>query len=112
MAKFKFKTFFLIGFILLVIAFIIWLIPSIYLVAINGRIESLNSQPRMTELLQTTIVNYQNLKVLWETQQTTIYNPPSTTLSAISIIIFVYGVRQLQTMKKSSSFYRKISEIS
>ena len=109
MAKTKFKTFFLIGFILLVISLTIWLIPSVYLVAINQRIEGLNSQPKGLEFYTERIIpTYQNMKVLWETKQATIYNPISIALLAISAITIVCGVKRMQTMNKNQDYSSKL----
>jgi hypothetical protein len=88
----RFKTFFLVGAILLIITLIIWLIPSIFLGSINGRIDLLNLRTGLTEAEQQTLIDLQWSQIWWETQQATIFNPIAIILLVISVIIMLYGV--------------------
>ena len=77
---------------MLIITLIIWLIPSIFLGSINGRIDLLNLRTGLTEAEQQTLIDLQWSQIWWETQQATIFNPIAIILLVISVIIMLYGV--------------------
>ena len=88
------ETFYLIAVCLFVIALALWLIPSIFLGSINGRIEYLTLKGgALTEEEQNSLLyELPYSRVWWEPQQETIFNPSAVIYFAIGAISLGYGI--------------------
>jgi len=90
--KKKFQRFFVMGVVLLVVALIIWIIPTVFIGSINGRIDLLELKSSLTQPEQEMLTDLQWTKIWWETTQTTVFGPISTILLAIGIVLIAYGL--------------------
>jgi hypothetical protein len=90
--KAKVQRFFVLGTVLLVVALVIWLIPTIFLGSINGRIDLLRLKDSLTQPEREMLSDLQWSKIWWETIQTTTFNPIATILLAVGIVLIAYGL--------------------
>lgn len=91
--KVSFKKFFLMGAVVAIIAMIIWLIPSVFIGSINGKIDMMELKgSSLTEAEQQYLVDLYWTSIWWETQQATIFNPIALIMFAIGIVIMLYGI--------------------
>ncbi|PVX23077.1 MAG: hypothetical protein CW691_11725 [Candidatus Bathyarchaeum sp.] len=88
----NFKKMYIVGATLLIISLIIWLVPTVFLGSIEGRMDHLSLRNYLTETEAKMSQDLQWSHIWWETQQTTIFNPVATVLLAIGLIIIIYGV--------------------
>lgn len=86
------KRFIAIGIVLFVIAFIIWLYPTITMASVNGKLEMLQLKENLTEADKELRSNLQYNLVWWEMMQATLFFPLASILIVIAIALIVYGV--------------------
>jgi len=87
-----FQRFFVMGAFLLVGSVVVWLIPAPFLGSINERISFLELKDSLTEPQQQMLDELQWEKIWWETRQATMFNPISTLLLVIGIVLIAYGL--------------------
>ena len=87
----KFKAFFLTSAFLLIMSLIVWLVPSVFIGSITGRIELLQFRGGLSQAEQQTVIDLQWSKIWWETTQATIFNPIAIVLFVVALLILVYG---------------------
>lgn len=90
--KEKLRRFFVIGVTLLVVALIIWLIPTVFLGSINGKIDLLELKDSPTDDDLVMLGDLKWNKIQWETAQATLFNPLATILLAIGMVLIAYGL--------------------
>lgn len=88
----KFQRFFVMGVVLLVVALIIWIIPTVFIGSINGRIDFLELKDNLNEAEQEMLTDLEWSKIWWETTQTTMFGPISTILFVIGFVLIAYGL--------------------
>jgi hypothetical protein len=88
----RFRAFFGAAATILVLSLIIWLIPSVFLGSVTGRIDHLELKDSLTEAEQQYLTELYWTKIWWETQQATLFNPVAIVLFAISVLIMLYGI--------------------
>ena len=91
MSERQFKTFFLVASILLVISLIVWLVPSVFLGSISGRLDFLQLKGNLTEAEEQTVTDLTWSQIWWETNQATLFNPVAIVLFVVSMMILIYG---------------------
>jgi hypothetical protein len=67
----------------------IWLIPTVALWSINGRINSWGLRGSPTEPEQKMLIDLRWSRTWWETMEATILNPTSIILSIIGMLLIV-----------------------
>ena len=88
----KFQRFFVMGVVLLVVALIISIIPTVFIGSINGRIDFLELKDNLNEAEQEMLTDLEWSKIWWETTQTTMFGPISTILFVIGFVLIAYGL--------------------
>ena len=88
----KFRGFFVTASFLIIIALIIWLIPTIFLGTVTGGINKLELKNRLTEAENQYIVDLQWTQIWWETEQVSVFNPIALVVFVIGLLVMVYGV--------------------
>jgi len=87
----KFRGYFVTASFLIIIALIVWLIPTIFLGSINGSINQLELKNRSPAESQYLDDQYW-VKIWWETEQVTVFNPVALVIFVIGLLVMVYGV--------------------
>jgi hypothetical protein len=90
--KEKFKRFFVLGAVLVIVALIVWLYPTITIGSINGKLEMLSLKGQLTDAEREMQTQLRYTKAWWEMIQATTFYPITTLLFVIGLIIIVYGV--------------------
>lgn len=75
----------------MLVALVFWLIPAIFIGSIQGKIDLLNLKESLNQADREMLNNLQWNKVWWETIQSTVFNPISTIMLALGLILIVYG---------------------
>lgn len=88
----KLRIVFIIGAIIIVIALLIWVIPSIMLGNIETRILSLESQTLRTDSENTLLFNLQTSRGWWVIMQRSTFEPIGIVILVIGFLVIVYGL--------------------
>ena len=88
----KLRIVFIIGAIIIVIALLIWVIPSIMLGNIETRILSLESQTSRTDSENTLLFNLQTSRGWWVIMQRSTFEPIGIVILVIGFLVIVYGL--------------------
>ena len=87
-----FQRFLVMGVVLLVGSSVIWLIPTVVLGGINGKINSRGLQSSLTKADQKMLNDLQWSKIWWETTETTVFSPISIILLVIGMVLITCGL--------------------
>ena len=112
----KIQYFFVIGTVFVVIALITWLIPSVYIESIDGRIDSLTRKGIPSGPEAQMLIDLEWSKIWWIMTQTTVFNPTATIMSAIGIILISIGlivrfVYVKPTLQRQNRHYARVRNL-
>ena len=86
------RRFIAVGIVLFVVAFIIWLYPTITMGSINGKLEMLTLKGDLIEAERKLQTDLQYSLIWWEMMQATLFFPLASILIVMAVALIVYGI--------------------